>query len=147
MRRPPRRASAALFDARLAAVSLLQGASVLAASLIAFRVGLQHTGADDAGRALAFAALIGGNVALILVNRSWQRTVIATLGARNLASWAVVSGATLFAALALASPILRRVFRFGAAGADDIALAAMGGLLSVAWFEAIKRLGLRWLKR
>jgi len=147
MRRAPRKASARLFDARLVAVAVLQGASVLAASVVAFRVGLHHTGADDAGRALAFAALIGGNLALILVNRSWQRTVLGTLATRNLASWALVGGATLFAALAFAAPILRRAFRFGPAGADDLALAALGGFLSLAWFEALKHLWPRSLRR
>jgi Ca2+-transporting ATPase len=147
MRRPPRKASARLFDARLVSVALLQGASVLAASVIALRVGLGHTGADDSGRALAFAALIGGNLGLILVNRSWQRTVFGALAARNLASWAVVGGATLFAALAFAAPVLRRVFRFGPADADDLALAAIGGLLSLAWFEALKLFRPPWLRR
>jgi Ca2+-transporting ATPase len=147
MHRPPRKANAGLFDARLVAVSLLQGASVLAASVLAFRLGFHHTGVDDAGRALAFAALIGGNVALILVNRSWQKTVFGTLSARNLASWLVIGGAALFATLAFAAPLLRRAFRFGAASVDDLALAGLGGLVSLAWFEAIKFLRLPWLRR
>ncbi len=147
MRRPPRNASARLFSARLVAVALLQGASVLAVSVAAFRVGLGHTGAEDAGRALAFSALVGGNVALILVNRSWKRSVFGTLAARNLASWAVVAGATLTAALAFATPILRRAFHFGPAGADDLALAAVAGFLSLAWFEALKLLRPSWLRR
>ncbi|HEY6004879.1 MAG TPA: cation-translocating P-type ATPase [Anaeromyxobacter sp.] len=147
MRRPPRRAAAALFNARLVATALLQGASVLAASILAYRLGLRHTGADDAGRALAFAALVGGNVGLILVNRSWRRSALGALLRPNLASWAVVGGATLFAALAFAAPLLRSAFRFGPASAHDLALAALGGLASLAWFEALKRLGPAWLRR
>jgi len=147
MRRPPRDAGAPLFDARLVAIALLQGASVLVASVAAFRLGLLHTGAEASGRALAFVALVAGNLGLILVNRSWERSVLATLLARNVASWAVVGGAAAFAALAVATPFLRGPFRFGPVGADDVALAAVGGLLSLAWFEALKRLGPAWLKR
>jgi P-type Ca2+ transporter type 2C len=147
MRRPPRRAAAGLFDVRLVAVAILQGASVLAASVLAYRLGLGHTGAADAGRALAFAALVGGNVGLILVNRSWRRTALGAVHQRNLASWAVVGGATLFAVLAFAAPPLRSAFRFGSASAHDLALAAVAGLLSLAWFEGLKRLGPSWLRR
>ena len=147
MRRPPRDAGAPMFDARLVVIALLQGASVLVAAVLAFRMGLLHTGAEASGRALAFVALVAGNLGLILVNRSWERSVLATLWSRNVASWAVIAGAASFAALAVATPFLRGPFRFGPVGADDAALAATGGLLSLAWFEALKRLGPAWLRR
>ncbi len=146
MRRPPRSPSARLFDARFVTVALLQGASVLAAAVLAFRAGLHHTGADDAGRALAFAALVGGNVGLILVNRSWDR-VLGVRAGPNLAAWIVTGGATLLAALVFAWPWLRQAFRFGPASWHDLALAAGAGLVSLAWFEGLKLLGPRWLRR
>jgi len=145
MRRPPRRAGAPLFGGRLVAVSLLQGLGVLAATLLAHRIGLDHTGSEDAGRALAFAALIAGNVGLILVNRSWRRSALGSLSQRNWAVWAVVAGASGTLALALAVPFLRRVFRFGQVAPGDLALAVGAGLLSLAWFELVKRLRPAWL--
>ncbi|HVI96563.1 MAG TPA: cation-translocating P-type ATPase [Anaeromyxobacter sp.] len=147
MQRPPRRIDARLFDVRLVVLSLLQGASVLAAAAVAFRLGLAHTHADDSGRALAFAALIGGNVSLILVNRSWRRGALETLRMRNAATWLVVAGATLLAALAFAVPFLRRAFRFGPASVGDLAMAAAAGIASLAWFEALKRISPSWLAR
>ncbi len=147
MRRPPRRIDARLFGTRLVVLSLLQGASVLVAAVLVFRIGLAHTGADAAGRALAFAALIGGNVSLILVNRSWHRGVLETLRIRNAATSLVVTGATLVAALAFAVPSLRRAFRFGPASAGDLAIAAVAGFASLAWFEALKRIRPAWLAR
>ena len=147
MQRPPRRIDAHLFDARLAWVSLLQGASVLGVALVAFRIGLAHTGMDDAGRALAFSALLGGNIALILVNRSWGRSALATLRIRNAATWTVISGAIVLAALAFAVPAIRSAFRFAPASADDLGLAALAGVLSLAWFEVVKQLRPDWLAR
>ncbi len=147
MRRPPRRIGARLFDLRLAAISVLQGASVAAVALLAFRMGLSHTGEDAAGRALAFAALIGGNISLILVNRSWSRSALEMLRTRNPASWLVVGGAALVAASAFWAPFLRRTFRFGATSVHDLAIAAAAGLASVVWFEALKRLRPAWLTR
>ncbi len=146
MSRPPRPVAARLFDLRLVTMALLQGASVLVASLLAFQLGTAHTGSPDAARALAFAALVGGNVALIAVNRSWERGILGTLRVPNVATWVVVAGASALAALALVVPAARRTFRFGPTGADDLALAAAAGLASLAWFDAVKRLRPRWLR-
>ncbi len=146
MRRPPRRPGAPLFDRRIVVVSLLEGASVLAVTLLAFRIGLSHTGAEASGRALAFAALIGGNVMLILVNRSWERSLVAMLGTRNFAAWAVIGGATLAVTIILATPFFRSLFRFGPASPGDLALAAGAGAASLLWFEVVKRVRPNWLR-
>ena len=146
MRRPPRRAGARLFGRRLVVVSVLQGAAVLAASLLAFRVGFAHSGSPDSGRALAFATLIAGNVSLILVNRSWRDTALRTLGARNLPSWFVVAGATAMLVVALVVPSLRGLFRFGPVSAEDAALAVAAGIGALAWFEVVKWIRPAWLE-
>lgn len=145
MRRPPRRSDASLFDRRMVAASLLQGSALLAAALAAFAVGMHHTGSDAAGRALAFATLVSGNAALILVNRSWQRGVLATLRTRNVAAWAVVGGATLLLGVTLFIPPARALFRFGTPSGHDLALAMALGLASVWWFDLVKRWAPRWL--
>jgi hypothetical protein len=62
------------------------------------------------------------------------------------ASWAVVAGATLTLLLAFWVPFLHHLFRFGPANADDIALAATAGVLSLAWFEVLKLFKLPWLQ-
>jgi len=138
MRRPPRSATARLFDRPLVIVSLLQGASVLAASLVSFWLGMSHTGTEEPARAMAFTTLVGGNVALVLVNRSWERSVLSAFTTRNLASWAVVGGAIATLVLALEVPFFRTLFRFGEASLGDLGMAAGAGLLSVSWFEAWK---------
>ncbi|HET8733215.1 MAG TPA: cation-translocating P-type ATPase, partial [Anaeromyxobacteraceae bacterium] len=140
MRRPPRPLGAPLFASRTVVLSLLQGLSVLVASVIAFRLGMAHTGAEATGRAMAFTTLLAGNVGLILVNRSWERTVLAAAASRNVASWAVVGGAVAALALVLEVPFLRRLFQFGEVGRHDLWIAAAAGLLSVSWFEAWKGL-------
>ena len=145
MRRPPRPAGAPLFSRRLLTISLLQGCSVLVATLAAFRVGLDHTGGEAPGRSLAFAALLGGNVALILVNRSWKRTAVGTVGTRNVAAWAVALGSIGTLVLVLMVPALRTLFRFGAVQPLDAGLAMLAGAVSLAWFELLKWLRPAWL--
>ena len=145
MLRPPRKVGASVFDRRLVTMALLQGASLLVATMVAFRLGLDHTGSEESGRTLAFATLIAGNVALILVNRSWRQSVLTSLRTRNLASWAVVGGATFTMILAFWVPFLHRLFRFGPVGTDDLAAAVLAGVLCLAWFEALKRFKIPWL--
>ncbi len=145
MHRPPRKVGASLFGGRLVTVALLQGASLLVATLVAFRLGLDHTGSEESGRTLAFATLIAGNVALILVNRSWRQSVLTSLRTRNLASWAVVGGATFTLLLAFWVPFFHRLFRFGPVGGDDLAVATLAGALCLAWFEVLKRVRIAWL--
>ncbi len=147
MRRPPRKAGGGLFNRRLLLVSLLQGLSLLAATLVTFRYGLDISGSDEIGRALAFATLIGGNVALILVNRSWERSVLRTLLTRNLASWAVVCGAGLALAAVLSVPFFANIFRFGQLAFADAGLAMAAGAASLLWFEIVKGFKPRWLVR
>jgi Ca2+-transporting ATPase len=147
MRRPPRRPDARLFDLRLVGIALLQGGSLLGATLLVYRLQMAHAGTEPSARALAFVALIAGNVALILVNRSWQRGVVATLASRNLASWAVVAGATASLVLVLVLPVVRDLFRFGPVTAHDTAIAAGVGAGCLAWFEALKAARPGWLGR
>jgi Ca2+-transporting ATPase len=147
MRRPPRKVGARLFSARLLVTSLLQGASLLAVALFVFHVGWKHTDSESSGRALAFAALIAGNVALILVNRSWERGMFATLATRNFASWAVILGASAMLALVLTVPFLRELFHFGPVAGGDLALALLSGFLALMWFELWKLHAARRLRR
>ena len=64
---------------------------------------------------------------------------------RNVASWAVVGGATFTMILAFQVPFLHRLFRFGPVGADDLAAAVLAGVLCLAWFEVLKRFKIAWL--
>jgi Ca2+-transporting ATPase len=146
MRRPPRRVDAPLFDRRMVAVSLLQGASLLVATLVSFRLGLAHAGADAPARAMAFTTLIAGNAGLILVNRTWRGSIFSVLTTRNWAAWAVIAGAVATLVLALAIPFFRGLFRFGPVGLHDLGLAAAAGLASLAWFEILKAARPAWLR-
>ena len=146
MRRPPRRVDAPLFSRRVLLVAALQGAAILAASMACFRIGLDHTGNDASARAMAFTTLIAGNVGLILVNRTWQASVLSILTTRNWAAWAVIAGALLTLAAALLVPFFRGLFRFGPVGWHDLALATGVGIASLAWFEVLKRVRPGWLR-
>jgi Ca2+-transporting ATPase len=137
MRRPPRRPDERLFSMRTIGVAVLQGLSVLAVCLGVFLLARADHPADTA-RALTFATLVVAFVVIILVNRSWTRSVVAMLRVPNGALRWVVLGACAFLALVLAIPFAQRLFHFGPIGAADLAISLAAGLSCVLWFELVK---------
>ncbi len=139
MRRRPRSPSERLFSAPIVGLALLQGLSVLAVCLgIVFLARPGH--GPDAARALAFAALVVSFLTIILVNRSWTRSLVSMLRAPNPALWAVMAGAAIFLGGILTIPPLQRLFSFAALHPDDLAISLVAGFLCLMWFELLKRI-------
>ncbi|MGE5553589.1 MAG: cation-translocating P-type ATPase [Betaproteobacteria bacterium] len=138
MTRPPRNPLDPLFSRRTVGLSLLQGASVLAIVLAVFAVSLFRGQGELEARALTFTTLILANLGLILTNRSWSRTIVATLRTPNAALWWVLGGALSFLGLTLYTPVLRSVFHFSFLHPIDLAICLGAGVVSILWFEALK---------
>ena len=138
MLRPPRDPRARLFSAGYLGTSLTVGASILFAVWLAYWWAVQSGCSEAEARAVGFAAIVFGNLALILANRSSERTVLATLSRPNPALWWVI-GATLAAlAAAIYLPAAAAIFRFAPLGAAQLGIAFGAGLLGIAWLEAVK---------
>ncbi len=138
MNRPPRDARKPLFDRRVLGLSLLQGMSVLVIVLAVYFIILSRgLGAEEA-RTLTFVTLIFSNLGLILSNRSWSRSALATLRSRNTALWWVFLGAIVFLVAVLYIPLLRQLFSFTTVHLSDLAICLAAGAASVAWFELFK---------
>jgi Ca2+-transporting ATPase len=138
MQRPPRDPRAALFSARMLGSSLALGATLLAAVLAAYAWAVAAGRSDEETRALGFAAIVFGNLALIFVNRSHERLALETLREPNRALWWIVAAALGALAAAIYVPALAQIFRFAPLGALELALAAAAGIAGVAWYEALK---------
>jgi P-type Ca2+ transporter type 2C len=143
MNRPPRRPDEPLFRRGSVVLSILQGLSVLTIALgvfVLFRRLEGGPGSTDNARALAFATLVIGNLALILTNRSWSRTIMATLRSPNKALWWVVGGAAALLVVVTSVPQLQDLFHFAPLHWTDWLICSAAGVVSVLWFE-----GLKWL--
>ncbi len=138
MRRPPRPASQRLLDLRTLSAGLGQGAlsflAVLAVYLHARGLGLPPAQLG----ALAFTALVVGNLALIALNRPGDR-LWTTLRRRNRAFWIVVASAAavLFVVTRFEGPA--SWFRFAPAPAGLVVLAVLAPVAAIAAWDLFGR--------
>lgn len=142
MHSPPRALSQRLFDTRTLLLSSFQGISILAAVLILYIVLLEGGKNDLVARSMAFAALIFANIFLILTNLSWRRSAGAILRKPNLAFWWVTGGTVIAVFVVLSVPLLRQIFHFGILRPQEYMWAIAVGIVSLVWFEAVKRVRL-----
>ena len=142
MRRPPRPAGASLLPASALAGSLLRGAVVLGVVLAVYAGGLLLVHPVGAARGAAFAALIVGNVGLILAHRSLSRTLVQSLARPNRAVWWIIGLAAATLAFVLALPGLRELFHFSEIRFSDAMLGIGAGGGSLVLLELVDRVRL-----
>ena len=138
MQRPPRNPKEPLFSHRILKLALFQGISVLVVLVAVFAIAYYSGNGEFDARALAFTTLIISNLAMILTNRSWSRTIIETLETPNQALWGVLGGGIIFLGLVLYTPILRHLFSFSFLHTDDLLISLFSGIVSIFWFEGLK---------
>ena len=138
MTRPPRSPRERLFGMKSLALSLLQGASVLAIVMAVFLTARWLGHSEYNARGLTFAALVVANIGLILTNRSLLRTIPAMMKEPNAALWWVVGGAVGLLAMVIYVPFLWRLFHFAPLHLIDLVICVLAGGLSVLWFECVK---------
>jgi Ca2+-transporting ATPase len=143
MRAPPRRPDQKLFDKAVMTRGLWQGAGLLMLLLAVYGGARAWLGAegqrDDIARALTFVVLILSNLALIHANRSWGQTALAGNAESNRQFGWIAAGTLTVLGVVLSVPVISRLFSF-AAPPPLMLLGALGvALLSVVWFEGVKR--------
>lgn len=138
MKRPPRDSKEPLFNKRTMMVSILQGMSILAIVLAVFGISILRGLAETDARALTFTTLVIANLGLILANRSWSSTIIATLRSKNNALWFVVIGMLVFLGMVLYIPPLRELFHFSMLHPIDLCICLVAGAIIIVWLEVLK---------
>ena len=140
MDRPPRNPAEPLFNARMLGTSLALGVTMLAGVFGACWWMLHRGRSEGETRAAGFAAIVFGNLALILSARSRTHTIIEALRSPNPALWWVTGGTTAALAAALYIEPVAGIFRFAPLRPEDLALAAIAGAAGIAWYEGYKLL-------
>ncbi|MCX5701202.1 MAG: cation-translocating P-type ATPase [Candidatus Omnitrophica bacterium] len=143
MNRPPRPLFESLFNKKSITFSLLQGLSILAVVFAVYIFALFIKKGDLEARTLAFSTLVFANIMLIITNLSWSQGFFKIIKSNNRALSFVVSGAMAALALVIYVPFLRNLFHFTFLHFDDIAITLFSGVVSLIWFEGLKKLKLK----
>jgi Ca2+-transporting ATPase len=139
MDRPPRRVGEPMLSRRDFIVAGLQGLSVLTVVMAVYLWALWSGRPDDVVRSVAFLTLFIGNLALILVNRSWRLSIRESLRERAnpTLKW-IISGAIALVVILLTVPVLRDAFNFGPLHPVEWLMAITAGFVAIGWFELYK---------
>jgi Ca2+-transporting ATPase len=138
MQRKPRPIQEPLFGRQMVLSGLVQGLSVLIVVALIYGLTLSQGYSADKARLLSFTSLVIGNLGLIFTNRSWTRSIIATLRIPNKSLWWVSGGALGFLILVSAVPFLRGLFKFEAISIWEYLACFLAGLVSILASESVK---------
>lgn len=141
MKRPPRRPDEALFGPRQLLFALLQGGGVFAAVLGVYVWALTGQPEPEA-RAMAFVALVTGNLTLALADTLSVRGHI--LDARRKAFWIIAAAATAVMTVVLVVPRASDLFHMSPPEPALLAAAVAIGLGSAAWLAVLQRVKARF---
>ena len=139
MDQPPRADDDPLIGRGVLTIAVLQGIAVLAGVIAVYLWGVRAAWEADIVRSATFAALVGGNLALILTNRSWRLSLVRTLIERRnpVLPWILVGAVGLLVAV-LGVPTLRDALGFGPLEVTRALASGAVAAAGVAWFEIWK---------
>lgn len=142
MAQPPRDPAQPLFDARTVVTSLLAGMAVLLPVCLAYAWALTQGRSEGEARALAFAAIVFGNLALIFSYRSGStgdaKFVAAIFAKGNPALWWIVLGTLGALALALYVRPIAELFRFAPLTPGALLVALLAGVSGMALMMVVR---------
>ncbi len=140
MNRPPRDPEELLATGGMVLWGLSQGTLVLATVGAILALGLWAGVAAEQLRALVFFSLCLSFVALIMVNRTFGRSLVDAITRPNLALTGVLAFVAAMLALTLLWPFARDLFLFGPLRLVDFAAAVAAGVFVLVTLEASKRI-------
>ncbi len=138
MQRKPRKLSDPLFGRQMVFSGLIQGLSVLAVAAVIYGTTLAQGYTADEARLLSFTSLVIGNLGLIFTNRSWTRSILATLQIPNKALWWVTGAALGFLTLVSFVPFMRSIFSFAPISPWELLACLSAGVISILVSESVK---------
>jgi Ca2+-transporting ATPase len=138
MKRKPRKPDEMFFGRKKILESVFKGALLLLVVLIVYALSIQEGHTDGEVRAIAFSALIVGNVFLILTELSKTRSVVDVVLEKNYFTLAIVTLALTILVVIISIPSFSYIFSFSFPGYAHFipSLTAAGILLLI--LETIK---------
>jgi Ca2+-transporting ATPase len=143
MDRPPRDINEKFFGIKKILLSCMQGISILVFVMGVYLFSYYTGHPEGQIRAMSFMTLIAANIAVIMSNRSWTRSIFEVLTISNKAVTWVVGGAVFFMILIMNIPFCLQLFQFEKIGIGDSLICLGAGVLTITWFEIYKAVKFR----
>jgi Ca2+-transporting ATPase len=143
MDRPPRDIKERFFGYKKIILSCMQGVGILVFVMGIYLYSYYSGHSEGQVRAMSFLTLIAANIAFIMSNRSWTRSIFELLTIRNKAAAWVIGSAAVFMILIMNIPFFLKMFQFEKPGIADALICVVTGLLTITWFEVYKSVKLR----
>ncbi len=113
MTRPPRPTNTKIFDKSTLWLGIKQGIALLGWVIFIYWTSCNSGLDSEQARTLTFTAMIVGDIWLILINRSWNRSFLDNLRRKNTILWIVLSATVFVLLISLFIPPVQTLFHFG----------------------------------
>jgi Ca2+-transporting ATPase len=138
MKRPPRNLHQPIFNFKTVSINILQGISVLLTTFIIFVFMIKTGRGELEARTFAFTSLVIGNLILIVINLSWDKSIHKILLSTNKMLSTIFVGTLLCLSAVIYIPFFSELFHLTPLHATDFILISIVILISLAWFEILK---------
>jgi Ca2+-transporting ATPase len=138
MQRPPRNPNELFFGWRKMLFSFIQGLFLLTMVLVVYFLSIDEGHNEREVRAIAFSALIIGNIFLIITSLSKTRNFIAGLKEKNIAVILIILIALTLLLLIISIPALQQIFSFQFPGFNHFISSLVGAAMILLIFESYK---------
>jgi P-type Ca2+ transporter type 2C len=138
MKHKPRDPRESFFGLKRILFSVFSGLLLLMMVLVVYFLSLEEGHTEGEVRAIAFSALIIGNIFLILTHLSKTRSFIAVVAERNFAAVLILTTALLMLLLIISVPGLQSIFNFGFPGYSHFISSIVAASTMLAILEIIK---------
>lgn len=138
MNRPPRKPDDRFFGPRKIVFSALKGLLLLGTVIAVYFLSLNEGHSEGEVRAIAFSALITGNIFLVLSSLSNTRNFIFVILEKNMAVLLILILAVIILILTISVPVLQNVFNFEFPGYNHFIPAVIGASIMLLILETIK---------
>lgn len=140
MHRPPRNPNKSFFGWFRISFSLIHGLLLLIMVVVIYFLSVEEGHSEGEIRAIAFSALIIGNISLIITSLSNTRNFISILMEKNIAVILIVVIALCLLFLILSVPALQQIFNFEFPGFKHFIPSIAGAATILLLFELLKQL-------
>ncbi len=139
MSRPPRKSDERFFGWNKIVYSLFQGLILLAIVLGVYFLSLNEGHNPEEVRAIAFSALITGNIFLILTTLSKTRSFLSVIAEKNKALIMITTAAMIMLLCTITVPALQKLFSFEFPGYSHFIISILGASAMLIILEMIKK--------